>query len=252
MMIRVAPMEGCGVGRIIILLRQFLFYSMVFLFVGMSSSCTGRHYPRPDAWPAHGLASGAACGSIEGVYRDQGSSSCEWLPPGFRSLSYILEPYLFYDFFPVRHLGTVGRVEIWKSGEDRLEVFMYDTQDNLLYLSPEKGLEYTCRPDGAMLSYKPRIDPREGVSVVSGNLFLSRGEDGSLICRVTEHRLFCSFIIPAPLLSTTYTLWYRFETQEDAAVKDKAAGAAEHDKQRNPGDSRVPGAGDKGTGGKKT
>jgi hypothetical protein len=87
-----------------------------------------------------------------------------------------------------------------------------------------EDLEGRCVNEGVLLSYRPRIDPREGIELVSGTVLLSRAADGSLVCRVVEHRLFCSFIIPMPLLSKSYTVWYRFENHREKAQPGGRAG----------------------------
>ena len=219
-MMRITPAGGRGIGRMGIFLMRFLLGSLFLLSAGMSlSSCAGNHYPRPESWPKPlAAAEETPCDGITGIYLDQGASSCEWFLPGFKSLSYILEPCLFYDFVPVRHLGKADRVEITKTGRNRIAVAVYDAQGNLLFPDTGEDLEGKCVGDGVLLSYRPRIDPREGIELVSGTVLLSRAADGSLVCRVTEHRLFCSFIIPMPLLSKSYTVWYRFESREKKAL----------------------------------
>ena len=249
MMSRIAPRGGCRIKRMTLLLRRFLLCGLVVLSIGLFSSCAGNHYSRPQTWPGTWQPGEDAGESITGVYRDQGSSSCEWLPPAFRSLSYILEPCLFSDFFPERHLGDADRVEIRKSGEDRIVISVYDTAGKQLYRCPEEGLEYASRPGGILLSYRPKLDTREGVYIVSGTLFLSRGEDGSLICRIKEYRLFCSFIIPAPLISTAYTVWYRFESLDDIRTESRDGLAAGGGLERRRDELRAPDAWRKGDGG---
>ncbi len=226
MMMRIIPAEGRGIGRMGIFPVRLVLGCMFLLSAGMSlSSCAGNHYPRPESWPKPlAAAAEAPCDSIAGVYRDRGASSCEWFLPGFKSLSYILEPCLFYDFVPARHFGKADRVEITRTGRNRIAVAVYDAQDNLLIPDTGEDLEGKCVDNGVLLSYRPRIDPREGIEVVSGTVWLSRATDGSLVCRVTEHRLFCSFIVPMPFLSKSYTVWYRFEDREKTGLPGRRAG----------------------------
>lgn len=205
-------------------LRRFVLVTLFVICVGSGlCSCAGNHYPRPRSWPDAHAPGAHPCEGVAGIYADQGSSSCEWLPPAFASFSRILEPCLFPDLFPARRLGTADRIGIRTSDGERIHILVFDEADNPLYLSPARGLRAKCAENGIRLSYRLRIDPRGGVSLVSGTLLLSRGTDGSLICRLSERRLFCPFIIPLPLLSTSHTVWYRFESREAAGSGPKGA-----------------------------
>ena len=225
MLMRITPLRGRGTGRMSIFLMRFLFGGLFLLSACAGlSSCAGNHYPRPESWPKPLASVEAPCDSIAGIYRDHGSSSCEWFPPGFKRLSYILEPCLFSDLTPARHLAKAERIEINRTGPDRIAIAVYDAQGTLLSPDPGEGLEGKCISDGVLLSYRTKIDPREGIELVSGTVLLSRAADGSLICRVTEHRLFCSFIIPIPFLSKSYTVCYRFESHDRQALPGRRTG----------------------------
>lgn len=217
-------MPGRRTRRMGFSLRRFLLVTLLVLCVcsGLCSCAVG-NYPRPRSWPNAHAADTHPCGGINGTYVDRGSSSCDWLPPAFASFSRILEPVLFHDLFPARRLGTAHRIGIRTSEGGRVHVMVFDKAGNPIYLSPASGLRAKCGVNGIELSYRLRIDPCEGVSFVSGRLLLYRGTDGSLICRVSERRLFCPFLIPLPLLSSSCTVWYRFESLEAAGTAPEGA-----------------------------
>ena len=123
MLMRITPLRGRGTGRMSIFLMRFLFGGLFLLSACAGlSSCAGNHYPRPESWPKPLASVEAPCDSIAGIYREQGAGSCEWFSPGFKSLSYILEPCLFPDLTPAGHLKKADRAEDRRDrpGPDRL------------------------------------------------------------------------------------------------------------------------------------
>jgi|GEM_PF-3505222 hypothetical protein len=123
MLMRVIPTGGRGTGGMGIFLMRFLCGGLFLLSAGAGLlSCAGNHYSRPESWPKPPALAKAPCDSIAGIYREQGAGSCEWFSPGFKSLSYILEPCLFPDLTPAGHLKKADRAEDRRDrpGPDRL------------------------------------------------------------------------------------------------------------------------------------